>query len=277
MAVEFTLEPLKEGKNILSILIVKDGFYFMVHSPFDRKIIALDFTNFDDLINETGNFDILHKALDNFDTIQEDFDDVRIFYQNNISTLIPSSLYQEDYTETFLETVQKIPTNHIFASDYIAGIDAWNLFAYPSEIENVLMRYTSRYKVFHSNTILIESFRLFCMKNNKVSNTLLHFASGYFYLISFEHNHLITSISFDFKTFDDATFKTINSLKKLNINFLRSYLWICGNIPENDILIPTLKRFFPNTSLIPSFDGIEIPSGKDFHKYFNIISAIICE
>lgn len=277
MAIEFILEPLAEEKNILSILIIKNGFYFMVHSPLDKKIFTIDFVNFGDLINETGNFDVLAKALNNFDTLHEDYIDVRIFYQNNISTLIPSSLYHNDCIEIFLETVQKVPLNHVFSSDYIIGINAWNIFAYPSEVENVLMQYTTRYKVFHSNTILIEAFQLFCKINDKENNTLLHYTDDFIYLICFRDNELISSISFDYKTSDDAVFKTINSLKRSEIDFISSNLWISGNILEDDILIATLKKFIPDTAILPCFDGIEIPSGKDFHKYFNIISASLCE
>lgn len=269
------------NKNyILSIQISLDGFSFSIIDEERNKILSLETY----AIQEIDDYELLAKdlaeLLDSLDMLKRRFNRVNVLFEGTKATLIPFPLFNENQLESYLRFNHKLMMDEEVLFDKLNTLQAYNIFAIPSCIKDLIKEKFINYKISHFSSSLIEGL-LVKYKNQDIHNqAFVNIRSDYFDVLIIEDSTLVFFNSFRYKTVEDLAYFLIYVLEQQNLNPENVNLIMLGEINKGSKYYEILYKYIRNIEFIERNDFFtysyaldEVPS----NYYYNLLNASSCE
>jgi hypothetical protein len=259
----------------LSIQFAPDGFSFCIFHPKVNKYLSIETINFAKTNSYTGIEQIFEQHAKTNEWVLLNYLRTKIYYENEFSTLIPASLYNEKEKHLYATFNYSIPDGHVCKSDFIKSMDAFLVYTIS---ENLLKKFQQLFPandLFSSSTNLLESLILQYKNAGPDKKMFVNVRSTFIDIVVLEENKVQFFNSFQYHTSDDFIYFIIFVIEQLSLNPETIELIFSGMINKNSSLLENVYQYVRNIHFqkIPSvhkysYIFTEVPA----HYYYNLLS-----
>ena len=255
-----------EPSNSLILKVGSKHFSFVTVNSSGEIIDNYDFT-FNNPIAETEIAKELEIKLKFFLNDFRSVNKVKLIVDNNLSTLVPESLFDKKLCLEYLKYSVRLVKNDSASFDNIDEIEAVNVYLPYTNVNNYLFDNFGSFDYYHYSTLFIKK----CIKSShKIKNsTNLNFRGDCFDIVIFKNKKLMFHNSFNYKTKEDVLYFILSSFLQNKLKFEKTYLFVSGEIDENDDVFVFLKSFHRKISISKQINSI-----TDKNKIID--SVILC-
>ena len=263
-----------QSNQKLSIQISLSGLSFCVLNTESKSITYLKHVTIGSIKNPIEILNALKKAFETHDILNSEFEAVVVIHENELSTFIPNSLFNEDELADYLKFNSKILKSDFIAFDSIEYNDSKNVYVPYVNINNYIYEKFGSFSYRHFSTVLIEKILSF-EKNTEASKMYVHVCDTHFELIVVEAGQLILYNTFDYTTKEDFIYYVLFSAEQLKINPETINLVLLGAISKDDELYAIIYKYIRNVSFGSRYDNYTfIDSPQSNHSDFTLIHSL---
>jgi len=241
---------LELSKNYqLTLLISVDGITASIQDVNKKKYIAIEQFVF----TSVYNFDIIPALLD--EVIKESkiingkYAKVNFIISNNLSTLIPSPLYDEERKKLYLKLNTELQGDEFILENDIQSIQSKSIFAVPIRIKTIIDSNYQDVNYLHASTILIESIILF-NKNQNNKKAFVNVSQTHFEVLIIEGNNLLYYNSFNYHSAEDFIYYILFVTEQLQLNPEKIEINLMGEIDKNSPQYTILSKYIRNIKFV---------------------------
>ena len=255
-----------EPSNSLILKVGSKHFSFVTVNSSGEIIDNYDIT-FNNPIAETEIAKELEIKLNFFINDFRSVNKIKLIVDNNLSTLVPQSLFDKKLCLEYLKYSVRLVKNDSASFDNIDEIEAVNVYLPYTNVNNYLFDNFGSFDYYHYSTLFIRK----CIKSShKIKNsTNLNFRGDCFDIVIFKNKKLMFHNSFNYKTKEDVLYFILSSFLQNKLKFEKTYLFVSGEIDENDDVFVFLKSFHRKISISKQINSI-----TDKNKIID--SVILC-
>ncbi len=224
---------------------------------------GLSFATFDTLMNkplqlqkiDLGKVNVTSKIEDLFaeafkknPELKAGYDEVVIVHSNNLSTFVPTALFDEEYLGSYLQFNTKVFETDFFAYDELGNYEMNNVYIPYVNLNNYFIDQFGTFDYKHSNTILVNKL-LDLSKNNEERKMFVHISDTHFEIVVIQNQKLQLYNTFEYKTPEDFIYYILFTSEQLFLNPENFKLELLGKIAEGDALYEIAYKYVRHTSL----------------------------
>ena len=232
----------------LAIEVTMKGLSFCCFDTLNNTVKSIKTLNFDGFDPSTKTEDLFADAFSKNPELKDKYDDVVIIHNNNLSTFVPTALFDEEYLGSYLQYNTKVFETDFFAFDTIDKYEMNNVFIPFVNINNFFIDQFGTFDYKHSNSILIVKL-LDYSKNNDQKKMFVHKSDSHFEIIVVQNQKLLLFNSFDYKTPEDFLYFILFTAEQLQLNPENFELELIGSISEDDAYYKIAFKYIRNISL----------------------------
>jgi len=244
----------------LSIKAALDGFAYSISDTLNPAILSFKSVAFDTADKSKSVDEQYAEAFKNTAALNDRYDEIVVLHDNNLATFVPTALFDENYSGSYLQYNTKVFETDFFAHDDIATYQMNNVYIPYANINNFLIDRFGNFIYKHAHTILVSKLLDFS-KNIDEKKMFVHMAQGHFEIIIVQNQHLLLFNSFEYKTPEDLIYYLLFTAEQLNLNPETFKLEFLGDIAESDAYFKIAYKYIRNVSL---FDVSDLQTGNSF-------------
>lgn len=226
----------------LSIQISLSGLSFCILNKQSHHITYLKQIDFNKKITPFETLDRLKAVLESETELQKPFTSVLAIYQNELSNLVPQSLFDENNAADYLKFSSKILKTDFISHDIIATNSSIMVYVPYVNINNYLFDIFGEFEYKHASTIFIDC----CLQKEKNSNDAklyINIESHYFEIVAIDKGKLLLYNSFEYTTKEDFIYFVLFTTEQLKLNPETVILKLSGNIEKEDDLYAIAYKY----------------------------------
>ena len=140
----------------LSIQVSLNGLSFCILEDSTKTITYLEHFGFDKKLTPFELLDHIKSIYSSEEVLKNAFNTVNVIYVNELSTLVPKPLFDEDALADYLKFNSKILKSDFIAFDEIEANDSMNVYVPYVNINNFIYEKYGSFSYRHFSTILID-------------------------------------------------------------------------------------------------------------------------
>lgn len=243
----------------LSIQISLNGLSFCILETDTNAIIYLQHFVKKQKQTPFQVLDELKLKLNTEKELQHEFKAIHVVYINELSTLVPKPLFNEDNSADYLKFNSKILKTDFIAFDDILINDSVNVYVPFMNINNFLYETYGPFAYRHYSTILIEQI-LNKEKHAQNQKMHVHVNKNHFEIIVTNKGKLELYNTFDYTSKEDFIYYILFATEQLSLNPETLLFEFIGNIKEDDDLYKIAYKYIRH---------IQIEKIKPGHNLYN--------
>ncbi|RED49326.1 DUF3822 family protein [Seonamhaeicola aphaedonensis] len=217
----------------LSIQISLNGLSFCILERHTKTITTLKQISFNKKLNPLELLDQLKGLFNSEITLQISFSKVHVIHDNELSTLVPKSLFNEDALADYLKFNSRILKSDYITYDHINLNESVCVYVPYININNFLYDRYGEFTFRHISSVLIESI-LQLEKNSESTKFYVNVSSNHFELIIVDKSKLLFYNTFEYATKEDFIYYILFTAEQLNLNPEVFNLIFIGDIDKDD-------------------------------------------
>ena len=240
----------------LSIQISLNGLSFCILKTDTKTISYLKHFSFAQKQTPFQVLDELKKIFETNQELQNGFSSMHVVYINELSTLVPKPLFNEDVIADYLKFNSKILQTDFIAHDNITINDSVNVYVPYININNYLYERFGSFAYKHFSTILIDEI-LQAEKHAEDKKMYVHVHENHFEIVVTNKGELTLYNTFSYSTKEDFIYYILFTAEQLQLNPETLKLVLLGNIVEDDDLYNIAFKYIrhiqfgkPNTNYL---------------------------
>ena len=233
----------------LSIQVSLNGFSFCCFDTLNNTITALNEVNFEEAQRASKIEELYSAAFKKFPEFKDTYDEILVIHNNNLSTFVPTALFDENYLGSYLQYTTKVFETDFFTFDTISNYDMNSVYIPYININNFLIDNVGSFDYKHVNSILVEKI-LESSKNNDEKKMVVNFNANHFEVIVVQNQKLLLFNSFDYQTPEDFIYYLLFTAEQLNLNPEIFHLELLGTINQNDPFFAIAYKYIRNVSFL---------------------------
>ena len=248
---QITSNPEKKSEfNHLSIQFSLGGFSFCVLDKDQKKYITLHNYHFkDDSYTPQKLIDNLNTIFSENAILKQQYDTVTISHTNNLSTLVPKPLFEEDKMSAYLAYNNKVLKHDYFVYDEIKNHEMVNVYVPYVNVNNFFIDQFGEFEYKHFSTVLVENL-VDIYKYSLVPHMFVNVCSRHFEVVVIFDKKLQLYNSFEYKTKEDFIYYILFTAEQLNMNPEKFELQFLGNVEKEDELYTIAYKYIRNVSML---------------------------
>jgi hypothetical protein len=252
----------------LLIQIGNDGLIVTVLDRIKNKFIAFEYYSF----KTTFNFDIISDlfdiALAESKIINQKYFSATCLIINNLSTIVPTALYEEDRKKTYLKFNVQLQGNEFIVTDNLVNLDAKNVFALPVSIKSKLDPLYKKVTYHHFSSSLIENI-LSQNKNQTKKKLIIHVQPTHLETIVIEGKGLLFYNTFQHHSPEDFIYYVLFVCEQLQLNPENIETILIGEIEKNSGIYSIAQKYIRNLKFGERTDDFDFSYQlQTFPKHF---------
>jgi hypothetical protein len=264
----------KKYKNLVLQVSLTEAS-FCIKDTLNDKIETIRSFSFDKISNSTEIEESLQKIFNETPELNTTFDEITVLHNNNLLTFVPSVLFDEQYSGSYLQYNTKVFESDFFASDLVSTNDMVTVYIPYVNINNFLIDRFGSFNYKHSFTILVKKIVEFS-KNIDETQLYIHIQSTDFQIIAVRNQKLLLFNTFDYKTEEDFIYYLLFVTEQLNLNPETIQVKLFGTISKESNLYQIAYKYIRNVSLFFDYNNLENTiSQQDYLQHFIPLHA--CE
>ncbi|WP_354680807.1 DUF3822 family protein [Mariniflexile fucanivorans] len=258
----------------LSIQISLSGLSFCILQRDTHTIINLKEVSFQKKLNPLEVLDYLKHLFNTENVTQHTYNSITIIHDNELSTLVPKPLFNEECIADYLKFNSKILVSDFIAHDEVLVNDSVNVYVPYININNFIYDQFGAFTFKHVSTVLIEEI-LQLEKNASTPKVYVNISKSHFEIIIVDNAKLILYNTFEYNTPEDFIYYVLFATEQLNLNPETFSLVFIGDVSKEDALYTIAYKYIRNISFgnrNETFSYIEKP--KTNHSNFTLIKSL---
>ncbi|MEN3324002.1 DUF3822 family protein [Mariniflexile soesokkakense] len=257
----------------LSIQISLSGLSFCILQRDTNTITTLKEISFQKKLNPLELLDNLKHLFNTENVTQNTYGSINIIHDNELSTLVPKPLFNEDCIADYLKFNSKILVSDFIAHDEVVINDSINVYVPYININNFIYDQFGAFTFKHVSTVLIEEI-LQIEKNASTPKVYVNVGKSHFETIIVDNAKLILYNTFEYNTPEDFIYYILFATEQLNLNPETFNLVFIGDVAKDDALYAIAYKYirhigFGNRN--ETFKYVEAP--KSNHSNFTLIKS----
>jgi len=259
----------------LSIQFSLDGFSFCIFHKDSKTFTALYDYKFQEINNSPQKLlENISSIFDKEELLQKKYHSVNISHINELSTLVPKSLFDEEKLKDYILYNTKIFKNDYLVYDEIINQDIITVYIPYVNINNFFIDRFGAYEFKHYSHILIENL-LGIYKYSLVPHVFGHVHNNHFELIVIADKKLQLYNTFTFSTKEDFIYYVLFTAEQLKLNPEKFKFVLLGSVEKDDELYKIAYKYIRNVSMIEnrskySYDDAFTEANK--RTYFTLLN-----
>jgi hypothetical protein len=256
----------------LSIQVSLNGLSFCVFDTLTDKPIVLQNIHFDSFQRSAKIEDLFATVFRENPELHHRYDEVVIIHSNNLSTFVPTALFESAFLGSYLQYNTKVFDTDFFAFDELPYYEMNNVYIPYVNMNNFFIDQYNSFDYKHTNSILV-SKSLDLSKNNEERKMFVHLSESHFEIIVLQNQKLHFFNSFDYKTPEDFIYYLLFTAEQLQLNPENFKLEILGKSTENDAFYKIAFQYIRNVSLFDVSDFKNSFSEKENREHFILLHS----
>ncbi|MBU3823099.1 DUF3822 family protein [Flavobacteriaceae bacterium XHP0103] len=219
----------------LSIQISLSGLSFCILQRDSKTITFLKTYWFEKKLNPFEVLDKLKHVFNSENELQSTFSNVIVIHSNELSTLVPKALFNEDALADYLKFNSKILRSDFITFDTIEANDSVNVYVPYVNINNFIYELFGAFTYKHVSTVLIEQL-LLTEKNAERTKMYVNVSKGHFEMVVIDKSSLLLYNTFEFNSDEDFIYYILFVSEQLGLNPETLQLVFLGDIQHGDSL-----------------------------------------
>ena len=233
----------------LSIQVSLKGLSFCTFDMLNNTVLSFNEIHFDPFDTTTKIEDLFANAFQNYPELKDTYDAVLVIHNNNLSTFVPTAIFDENFLGSYLQYNTKVFETDFFAFDDIPNYQMNAVYIPYVNINNFFIDQFGSFDYKHANSILVSKL-LVVSKNIDQKKMFIHFNSGHFEIIVVQNQKLLLFNSFEYSTPEDFMYYILFTAEQLNLNPENFQLEMIGNIDTESDYFKIAYKYIRNVSLI---------------------------
>ncbi len=254
------------SNEILSIQASLNGLSFCILNTIDSSIIFFKELKFK---SQKNPIEVERELLNEFNTnlfLQKEFKKVNLIHYNNLFTLVPENLFDENKSSEYLKFNNKVFESDFIANDIINDKNIISVFVPFVNLNNCFFERFGSFEYHHASTIFVNYI---LSKSSIITNALFcNITHSSFELLYIKDGKLILFNSFEFNTKEDFMYYLLFSIEQLNLDTNKLELKLFGDIKLDDDIYNLIYTYIRNVSF-----GINTTVTKIANTYNNVINS----
>jgi hypothetical protein len=259
-------------RKALSIQFSLGGFSFCISNLETKEVQHFTAYTFDIIYTTPEALLAKIEALYNENPLfKQEFESITIIHQNNLSTLVPTPLFDENELTVYLDYNIKTLANDYAAFDSLGQLDIKNVYIPYININNFFFQKFGEFEYKHHATVLIDKLILHS-KNNSEKQFYVNVTNNNFDIVVIENSKLLCYNTFSFKSKEDFIYYILFTSEQLQLNPEELLLYFIGDIEEESELYHITYQYIRNVSFI-KIDNSFFENEKDISNHTNYITT----
>lgn len=233
-------------KNIsnlkLSIQVSLSGLSFCILNSYTNTIEFLKFIDWEKRLNPNLVLDKLQHCFNTEKSLLQSFSEILVIHKNELSTLVPKALFNEDNLADYLKFNNKILSTDYLTYDHISQNESVNVYVPYININNYLYDRFGEFTFKHFSTIYIEQI-LKTEKNVDKPKMYVNVCNDSMDIAVVENNDLRLYNSFEYFTKEDFIYYILFTAEQLDLNPETLELIFTGIIDSKDELYSITYKY----------------------------------
>lgn len=256
--------------NRLSILILQDGFSFLVQNEYQTPLIFESLRL--EASSSTSELLKLLKSKINSQFLNDyAIKELEVIYGILQFSIVPQDYFEESHLPHYLKYSSKLIEGDDFSFDEIKTIHANTVYIPYINVNNYLFDEFGSFKFTHIFTSLIEVG----YNESSVSEEYLkvHVCRNQIYLTAFKNQRLQLANAFEFETPEDFAYYLLFSIEELDFNRENLIIDFTGNFynSEDNKAFKILSTYIRHMHFKNKEDLSGFGYKEGFHEHFNLI------
>lgn len=233
----------------LAIQVSLNGLSFATFDTLMNKPLQLQKIDLGRVNVTTKIEDLFAEAFQNHLELKAGYDEIVIIHSNNLSTFVPTALFDEEYLGSYLQFNTKVFETDFFAYDELGNYEMNNVYIPYVNLNNYFIDQFGTFDYKHANTILVNKL-LDLSKNNEERKMFVHISDTHFEIVVIQNQKLQLYNTFEYKTPEDFIYYILFTAEQLFLNPENFKLELLGKIAEGDSLYNIAYKYVRNTNLL---------------------------
>ena len=255
----------------LSIQVALNGFSFCISDMLNHSILSFKDIAFSTENKETKTEDHLAIAFKENQELNESYDEIVILHENNLSTFVPTALFDEQFLGSYLQFNTKVFESDFFTYDEVSNYQMNNVYIPYVNINNFFIDAFGKFTSKHANTVLVSKL-LDLSKNVEEKKMFVQMSKSHFEIIVVQNQKLLLFNTFDYKTPEDLIYYLLFAAEQLSLNPEFFKLELLGSINESDEYFKIAYKYIRNVSL---FNVSDLQKNNSFSTADNLKHFIL--
>ena len=252
----------------ISIQFSLDGFSFCICNSETKELQHFTTHTFENSVTTPELLvSKIEELFNQFKILQQNFETVTIIHQNNLSTLVPTALFNENELQLYLDYNIKTLKNDFIAYDSLTQLDIKNVYIPYININNYLFQQFGEFEYKHHSTVLIDKLILHS-KNNTETQFFVNVAATNFDIVVIKNSKLIFYNSFSFTTKEDFIYYILFTAEQIKLDTAVFNLYFLGEINIDSETYKIAYRYIKNIFFLESknsiFKDLEIANHSNY-------------
>ena len=200
----------------LSIQLSLSGLSFCILNKDSNTIIEVKEVRFEKSLNPLEVLDELKTLFNNETILNNSFTKVTVIHDNDLSTLVPKTLFNENHLADYLKFNTKILKSDFIAYDSILENSSVNVYVPYININNYIYDKFGSFIFKHVSSVLIESI-LRIEKGSTSPKVYVHVSFNHFEIIVVKEGILELYNTFTYNSKEDFIYYILFTAEQLNL------------------------------------------------------------
>ncbi|WP_298555753.1 DUF3822 family protein [uncultured Algibacter sp.] len=257
----------------LSIQVSLSGLSFSILNRNTNTIEIIKELHFEKSLNPLEILDELKHLFLKETVLKRNFSSINIIHDNDLSTLVPKSLFNKNYLADYLKFNSKILKSDFIAYDPISESNSVNVYVPYININNFIYDKFGAFIFKHVSTILIESILQF-EKESSSTKMYINVSSNHFEILILKKGNLELYNTFSYYTEEDFIYYILFTAEQLGLNPETLNLVLIGDIVKHDNLYNIAYKYIRNINFGDRKDTFKhLKKTKSMYSNFTLLKS----
>ncbi len=253
----------------LSIQFSLDGFSFCISNIATKEIHHYESHPFKDSCeNPEELLTKIEEVVASATLLNQEFESVVLIHQNNLATLVPTPLFEDQNLESYLKFSIKTFSTDFIAFDTLEQVAIKNVYIPYVNINNFFFQKYGAFEYKHQSTVLIDKLILQA-KNTQQDHFYVHIEKNQMDIVVLKKGQLELYNSFSYATKEDVLYYILFTAEQLSLNPEEFELCFTGWIDLDSELYTFAYEYIRNISFLKVSNVLfEQNNSINTHHYF---------
>lgn len=256
----------------LVIQVSLNGLSFCVFDTLSGKPVVLHNIHFNHFQRSSKIEDLFASVYSENPELRHQYDEIVVLHSNNLSTFVPTALFDEEFIGSYLQYNTKVFETDFFTFDALEKYEMNHVYIPYVNMNNFFIDQYGSFDYKHANSILVSKL-LDYSKNNEERKMFVHVSETHFEIVVLQNQKLHLFNSFEYKTPEDFIYYILFTAEQLHLNPENFKLEFLGNITDNDDFYQIAYKYIRNISLMDVSDFKNDFTEKENREHFILLHS----
>ena len=256
----------------LAVQVALDGLSFGVFDTLNNTPLLLKQVPFNSIQRSAKIEDIMEEVYRDNPELKHQYDEIAIFHSNNLSTFVPTALFDEEFIGSYLQYNTKVFETDFFTFDTLENYEMNHVYIPYVNMNNFFIDQYGSFDYKHANTVLVSRL-LDLSKNKEERKMFVHMNESHFEIIVVQNQKLLLFNSFEYKTPEDFIYYILFTAEQLQLNPENFNLELLGNIQEDDVYFKIAYQYIRNVALLDVSEKKNTFSDAENRSFFILLNS----